>query len=106
MKILRQGEETYYALLDAGSSWYEAGYSTDAYIQDGNVITLVITPLIGGGSKTEALELEDFPGSIARVRIKLRMENEEVLAVEVTDLGFGDFRSSSGRVWRKEVRLY
>ena len=106
MKILRQGEETYYALLDAGSSWYEAGYSTDAYIQDGNVITLVITPLIGGGSKTEALELEDFPGSIARVRIKLRMENEEVLAVEVMDLGFGDFRSSSGRVWRKEVRLY
>lgn len=106
MKILRQGEESYYALLDAGSSWYEAGYSTEVYIQDGNVITLVITPLIGGNSKTEDVVLEDFPGSIARVRIQLRMENVENLVLEVSDLGFGNFRASSNRVWKKEVRLY
>ncbi len=106
MKILRQGEEVYYALLDAGSSWYEAGYSTEAYIQDGNTVTLVITPLIGGGSRTEELVLEDFPGGTARIRLQLRMENEELLAVEVTDLGFGGFRSASGRAWRKEISLY
>lgn len=106
MKILRQGEESYYALLDAGSSWYEAGYSTEMYIQDGNVVTLVITPLIGGNSKTEDIVLEDFPGSIARVRLQLRLENEGKLSVEVLDLGFGDFRVSSNRVWKKEVSLY
>lgn len=106
MNILRQGEESYYALLDAGSSWYEAGYSTEIYIQDGNVVTLVITPLIGGNSRTEDIILEDFPESIARVRLQLRMENEEKLSVEVRDLGFGDFRGSSNRVWRKEVILY
>ncbi len=106
MKILRQGEESYFALLDAGNSWYEAGCSTEIYIQDGNVVTLVITSLIGGDTRTEDIVLEDFPGSIARVRMQFRMENEEKLLVEVMDLGFGDFRASSGRVWRKEVVLY
>lgn len=106
MKILCQGEESYYALLDAGSSWYEAGYTTELYIQDGNAVTLVITPLIGGNSRTEDIVLEDLPGNIARVRMRLRMENEERLAVELSDLGFGEFRNSSGRVWKKEINLY
>lgn len=106
MKVLRQGEEFYYALLDAGSSWYEAVYFTEIYIQDGNEITLVITPLIGGNSRTEDIVLEDFPGSVARVRMQFHMENEERLAVEISDLGFGEFRNSSGRVWKKEINLY
>lgn len=106
MKILRQGEEIYYALLDAGSSWYEAGYSTEFYIQEGNVLTLVITPLIGGNSRMEDIVLEDFPGSIARIRLQLRMKDEENLLVEALDLGFGGFRGSSGRVWRREIGLY
>ena len=106
MNILRQGEESYYALLDAGSSWYEAGYSTEIYIQDGSVITLVITPLTGGDTRTEDIALEDFPGNIARVRMQLRMEDEEKLLVEILDLGFGGFRNSSGRVWRKQIVLY
>lgn len=106
MKILRQGEESYYALLDAGSSWYEAAYSTEIYIQDGNTVTLVITPLIGGSCKTADIVLEDFPGGIARVRLQLRMKNEESLEVEAYDLGFGDFRGPSDRVWKKEIKLY
>lgn len=106
MKILRQGEEVYFALLDAGSNWYEAEYATEVYLQEGNVIALVITPLIGAGARTEDIVLEDFPGDVARLRIQLRMESEESLAVEVSDLGFGNFRRSSGRVWKKEVKLY
>lgn len=106
MKILRQGEESYYALLDAGSSWYEAGCSTEVYIQDGSELTLAITSLIGGNAREEEIALEDFPGSVARVRIQLHMENEEKLLIEVLDLGFGEIRRSSGRVWKKEVVLY
>lgn len=106
MKIMRQGEESYYALLDAGINWYEAEYSMEFYMREGNVITLVITPLIGRESRTEDIVLQDFPGNIARLRMKLRLEAENSLAVEVSDMGFGELRSSSGRSWRVNVKLY
>lgn len=105
MKILRQGQEAYQALLDAGCNWYEAAYSVEFYIREGNVITLDIVPLISGNSRTEDIVLEDFPGDIARVRMRLRMETEESLAIEISDLGFGSFRAPSGRAWRKKITL-
>lgn len=106
MKILRQGEESYYALLDAGVNWYEAEHSVEFYIQEGNVLTLIITPLIGTESRTEEIVLQDFPGSVARLGMQLHLEAENVLAVEIQDLGFGEFRSSAGRIWKENINLY
>lgn len=105
MKLLRQGQEFYQALLDAGCNWYEAECSTEFYIQDENVITLDIVPLMNGRRRTEDIVLEGFPGGIARIRMRLNMETEESLAVEIVDLGFGCFRVSSGRAWRKKINL-
>lgn len=106
MKILRQGEEAYIAILDAGSSWYDAGCSVELYLQDGNVATLVIESMLNRETWTEDMVLEDFPGSIARVRMLFHMKNAETLLVEVVDLGFGEFRRAADRVWKKEVPLY
>lgn len=106
MKVLRQGEESYYALLDAGSSWYEAQHTMELYMREGNSITMVITPLIGGGSRTEEIVLQDFQGGAARLRLSLYLEAEDSLIVEVQDLGFGKFRNPSGRRWKETVRLY
>ena len=33
------------------------------------------------------------------------LKEENRLSVEVKDLGFGEFRSSSGRVWKEEIDL-
>lgn len=106
INILRQGEEIYYALLDAGSNWYEAAYSTEIYMQDGNVLTLAVTPLIGGSGKAEDIVLEDFPGDVARLQVRLYMETEDCLTAEIHDMGFGDFRKPSGRVWKRTIQLY
>ena len=106
MQVLRQGEESYYALLDAGVNWYEADYTLEFYIQDGNEITLKIMPLIGKNGKEARIILEDFPEGIARLRARFFLEAENMLTVEVQDLGFGEFRPASRLVWQEKIELY
>lgn len=106
MDILRQGEESYYALLDAGVNWYEAGQELEFYLRDSNEITLKITLLTENSGKIAQMVLEDLPGNIARLHAAFYLEEENFLTVEVRDLGFGDIRPSSGRVWREKIELY
>ena len=106
MDILRQGESSYLALLDAGVNWYEASHITEFYIQDGNRINIKITPLIGKEIRTDRIDLEDLDGSISRLRAKLYLETEKSLVMEIEDLGFGSFRAPSGKVWQKVIELY
>lgn len=106
MKILRQGEDSYYALLDAGGNWYEAEHTFEFYMQGGNWLQLVITPLIGKNVRTEQVILEDFPGTAARMRGHFYMESEKVMALCLEDLGFGEIRCASGKTWKKEIELY
>lgn len=106
MQVLRQGEESYYALLDAGVNWYEADYTVEFYIRDGNEINLRVTPLTGTNGKEAKIILEDFPANIARLRARFFLEAENLLSVEIQDLGFGEFRPSSRRVWQEKIELY
>lgn len=106
MQVLRQGEESYYALLDAGVNWYEADYTVELYVRDGNELTLLVTPLMGKNGKEARIILEDFPGNIARLRAHFFLEAENLLVIEAQDLGFGEFRSSSRRVWQEKIQLY
>lgn len=105
MEILRQGEPSYYALLDAGESWYEAQHTIEFYVQDGNMLPIVITPLIGRQKRTQQLTLSDLPGT-ARLRGHFYLESERRLVVEVEDMGFGEIRPASGKQWKQIVELY
>lgn len=106
MKILRQGEESYYALLDAGENWYEAEHTFEFYAQGGNQLSLIVTPLIGKGVREETFALEGFSGAASRLRGHFYLKSETLLTVEVEDLGFGEIRPSSGKRWEKEIELY
>lgn len=109
MRVFRSGKDSYYALLDAGTSWYEAEKETEVYIQDGNELELVITPLIRAGAKgvrRSRLVLDGLPGGVARVRLRFYVEEEDSLVVEAQDLGFGEFRPSCGRMWKETIAIY
>lgn len=106
MKVFRQGEEVYHALLDAGVNWYEAECSLDLYLRDGNELGIMITPLTGRNGKLAQIILEDFPADIARLNVRLYMERETVLTVEIEDMGFGEIRAATGRIWKEEIDLY
>ena len=106
MKVLRQGEESYFALLDAGVNWYESDYTMEFYMLSGNEITLQITPLIGKSSREARIIFDDFPGNIARIRARFYLEAENLLIMEARDLGFGEFRHPSQHVWKEKIELY
>ena len=106
MKVLRQGEESYYALLDAGINWYESDYTMEFYMLSGNEITLQITPLIGKSGREARIIFDDFPGNIARIRARFYLEAENLLIMEAQDLGFGEFRHPSQHVWKEKIELY
>ena len=106
MKILRRGEESYFALLDAGINWFEAEQTMECYLQGGSVLELVITPLIGKNSKRARILLEDFGDGLSRLQLHLFLQEENCMIVEITDLGLGELRPGTGRVWREEIELY
>lgn len=106
MEILRQGEQSYYALLDAGVNWYEAETEMEFYLQEGNEIGLTITPLTGRNARLAEIVLEDVPEAVTRLRGRFYMEAENVLAVEIEDEGLGEIRPATGKVWRDTIELY
>ena len=106
MDVMRQGEASYLALLDAGVNWYEADQITEFYLQDGNHISLKIVPLIGKDTRIALITLEDLPPGISRIRARLYLEAENRLAVEIEDLGLGELRMPSGKTWRETIELY
>lgn len=116
MKVLRQGEESYYALLDAGTNWYEAEYCCEFYVRQVQFIPLTITPLMEGSIVEVPVSLAGLPeamacgaeegstgGSLTRLRMHLYLEGEDQLCVEVEDLGFGEIRPSAGLHWRQSI---
>lgn len=106
MKILRKGEESYYALLDAGTNWFEAEDTCECYIREDNTLEFVITPLIGKNVRQINMILDELQEGVSRLRVHLYLQNEHCLVIEVEDLGFGEFRPPSGRTWKEEIELY
>ena len=108
MKILRNGEDSYFALLDAGVNWYEAERTAEIYLQEGRELEFSAAPLVRSrtGAEVLRLSLEGLPGTTARLRLHLYMEAENRLTVEAEDLGFGEFRPASGRSWKESFVIY
>lgn len=106
MKILRQGEESYLALLDAGTNWFEAEQTVEFYLQDGNCLELMITPLIGKGNKLAQMILEDFEGGLRRMKARFFMAEENQMTVEIEDLGLGEFIPATHHIWKEEITVY
>ncbi len=105
MKVKRRGQDSYYALLDAGVNWYEAEGTAEFYLQEGNTVELLLTSIIGGKNKMAEIVLDGLPEGACRLRLHLYLKDETRLVVEMEDLGFGVFREATHRVWEEELLL-
>lgn len=108
MKVLRKGEDSYYAILDAGANWYEAVAEFDVILESGNELEFLITPLTGGNVTSRVLTLEGLPQRQARTtRLNVRMEMTAVdqAAITIEDMGFGELVPSSGKAWTQVVQV-
>lgn len=109
MRVLKRGEDAYYALLDAGVNWYELDYTCELYLQDEDILEFLVTPLIGKESKSIQMSLEGLglkQGEATRIRLHLFLTKENVICAQVEDLGFGEFRAPAENIWEREMELY
>ena len=105
MKVRRQGEESYQALLDAGVNWYEAQNDMTFYLLEGRDVEILITSLTGKGSRIARIVPEELQEGITRLRIHVEMKDETHLQVELEDLGFGNFRAATHHIWKEEIEI-
>lgn len=105
MKVLRQGEESYQALLDAGINWHEAKNTMEFYLLEGRAVEILITSLTGKGNRIARIVPEELQEGIIRLRISVEMRDDIHLKVELEDLGFGTFRAATHHIWKEEIEL-
>lgn len=108
MKVLRQGEDSYYALMDAGVSWFEAHCSLEFILDEGNCFSIIITPLNGRDIKMAQVTLDGLPmrtGGASRLHLEMKMTSENTIQLIVEDLGFGELLPSSHQKWTESFEV-
>ena len=108
MQVLRRGEESYLALLDAGLNWYEAKKSTEFITEKDNKFEIMITPLNGKNPKLIEINLDNLPRrpeKTTRLSMELTLKNPNTLVLDIKDEGFGEIFPSSGLTWQQEIEF-
>ncbi len=108
MNVLRQGKDSYFALLDAGENWYEVRKECEFLLGKEKELTFVITPLTGKNKELVEIPLKNASTSEApytRYRLEVSMSASDTVQIKVTDLGFGEFFPASGQVWEESFQV-
>jgi len=118
LQMLRNGQDSYKTLLDAGVNWYDAKNTCQFYLETGNTIYVAVTPLTNiqatrrpGGKYPviyEEILLEGLPERAKRTtRLELRvmMSDVQTVQIEVEDLGFGEIAKPTHQIWKKTIVL-
>lgn len=108
MRLLRRGQESYFALMDAGTNWFETEKEFDVILEDGESLAVLLTPLDGKEPAEISIKLEGLterPKWTTRLHIRARMFSERELGISVKDMGFGDFFQASGGEWNKVFEI-
>lgn len=108
MKALRRGEDSYYAILDAGTNWYEASADFDILLESGDTVDFLITPLTGSAVLDRPVHLQGLPErprGTTRLNVHIEMTAVNQAAVTIEDLGFGELVPSSGKAWSSTFQV-
>ncbi len=108
MQVLRRGEESYLALLDAGLNWYEAKKTTEFITERDNKFELTITPLNGKNPKLVEINLDNLPrrpDRTTRLLMQVSLKSPNILLLDIKDEGFGEIFPSSGLTWQQEIEF-
>lgn len=100
MKVERRGEDSYFAILDAGQNWYEAAADFEVILRKGNSLFFHITPLTGENITDKKIELEGLPERppcTTRLKIHVEMESVNQVTATIEDMGFGEFFHPAAR---------
>lgn len=100
---VRNGSRTFFHdLAEAGSSCYEVNGSCQVLLAGEPCVDVWLQSPSSGKARIESLELTDLPkrpGKATRLRIEAVPGGKKQVLIRITDLGFGRWYASSGKVW-------
>lgn len=106
--VLRRGEESYLAVLDAGVNWYEAKADFEMFVPEDYTFNFYLISLDGGSRQTYPVVIDNPPDrdyETVRVLLHFEMSDVNTIKLKITDLGFGDLYPSSGLEWNYTMNL-
>lgn len=106
LHMIRDGQEVYVPLLNAGINWYEAKGACEFYLGSDKEIRLRIESFFTKDVRYSVLRCEGFPKrpeGCTRVRLEISMKDASSVHCTAYDLGFGDIFRSSGVKVETEV---
>lgn len=106
INVYKRGEKAYMPLVDAGVNWYEVARETDIILNQTNKISLVITPLTGKNPEIVDITLDELPKrppKTTRLHLSIKMIEENKIALNIKDLGFGELYPAAGIEWNEVI---
>lgn len=98
--------EEYVVLVDAGETWYDAENTLEFILDQGDSVDVIVTPLDGSRQRVEKIVLSGLPKRperATRLRLNASFSSDVKMKVKITDLGFGEFYASSGKIWERDI---
>lgn len=108
MKICDRGVDKILRLVRPGVNWYKAGCSYDFIVDDCREVELFLSPVTGKGKKLLKIPLTDFPvreDKASRINVTLDFKSDSCCKLKITDMGFGEFVKSSGKIIEEDIML-
>jgi len=108
IRVLRGGEESYFAILDAGQNWHECEKEFELILDGQEALHFIISPLTGGSPRVQQIMLTDLgqrPPRTTRLHVLVHLESATIARICVTDLGFGELFPGNGKEWISEIEL-
>lgn len=108
MKLYYNAQVRETMLIQEGTPWHDGKKTIDVILDDEQEIAITVKDILKKSFKEQIISLEGLPerpNKMTRIRIRLELLDVKSLAVTVKDLGFGEFYSSSNRIWEKVIEL-
>lgn len=91
--MMRNGQETYVPILEAGVNWYEAKGAGEFYLGEDKEIRIKLESFFTKDVRYSVVRCDSFPkrpDRCTRVRIELSMKDSSSIICRAYDLGFGE----------------
>lgn len=108
IRVVKDGHEAVLPFLDAGVHWYEAKGERELILQETDVLPMSIEYVTKNGSAVAEFPLKGLPveaGRITRVRVSATMQEDDIVALKVSDMGFGEIYPTTGLEWEETMKL-
>lgn len=103
LRVKDRGEVAFYNLISAGKNWFEAKGACEVILSGTPEVEFWKQLPNSREATIETFELPDLPrrpDRTTRLRIMAQAVSDNKIAIEIKDLGFGEFFRRSDKVWK------